>query len=113
MKKDSVYIEHILISINHIEEYLFNKSYLDLVQSNLIQDAVIRNFQIIGEAAKKISETFKSENNTIPWKQMAGIRDKLVHEYTGVDLDAVWNTVKEDFPKIKKQLLVLKNNQLF
>jgi uncharacterized protein with HEPN domain len=67
----------------------------------MLQDAVIRNVEIIGEATKKISADLKSQNGEIPWKEMSGMRDKLIHDYLGVDIDVVWRTVQEDIPLIK------------
>ncbi|MCK5170388.1 MAG: DUF86 domain-containing protein [Bacteroidales bacterium] len=58
--------------------------------------AVIRKFEIIGEASKKIPDTIKKQNQSIPWKEMAGMRDKLIHDYMGVDIDVVWKTIESD-----------------
>ncbi len=63
--------------------------------------AVIRNFEIIGEASKHIPETIRGKYPKIPWKEMAGMRDKLIHEYFGVKLEVVWETVKKRFPELK------------
>jgi len=73
----------------------------------LIQSAVIRELEIIGEAAKNVSVETKSKHPDIPWKQMSGLRDKLIHDYFGVDLDAVWETVKRDLPVLKEKLVDL------
>lgn len=73
----------------------------------MIQSAVIRELEIIGEAAKNVSVETKSKHPDIPWKQMSGLRDKLIHDYFGVDLDAVWETVKRDLPVLKEKLVDL------
>jgi uncharacterized protein with HEPN domain len=73
-------------------------------ENDLLQDAVIRNIEIIGEASKKISLDFRSLNSNIPWKEMSGMRDKLIHHYMGVDVEMIWNTVKEDIPFLEKKL---------
>jgi uncharacterized protein with HEPN domain len=70
--------------------------------NTLIQDAVIRNFEIIGEATKKISSDFKRVNDEVPWKEIAGMRDKLFHDYIGVDIDVIWTTVRNDVPVLEK-----------
>ena len=67
----------------------------------MIQDAVIRNFEIIGEATKKISKQFIQSHPEIPWQDMAGMRDKLIHDYLDVDLEVVWKTVEADLPLLK------------
>lgn len=107
MKDNWVYIEHILLSINKIEKFTENISHREFLRNQLIQDAVIRNIEIIGEAAKKLSDDFKSTYHLIPWKEMAGMRDKLIHDYLGVDIEVVWETVIEDIPFLKSLILVL------
>jgi len=65
---------------------------------------VIRNFEIIGEASKKLSDDIKSTYPLVPWKSMAGMRDKLIHDYFGVDLDIVWDTIQNFIPKLNAQI---------
>ena len=65
---------------------------------------MIRNFEIIGEASKKVSDEFRKVNHEVPWKEMAGMRDKLIHDYIGVDTDVIWKTIKEDLPGLKNML---------
>jgi len=101
MKDELVFIEHILLCITKIEEYTKNISAQDFNNNELIQDAVIRNIEIIGEATKKISKDLKLQYRDIPWKEMSSMRDKLIHDYFGVDVDVVWKTVKEDIPYLK------------
>ncbi|MCD5406936.1 MAG: DUF86 domain-containing protein [Desulfotomaculum sp.] len=105
MKNDSVYLKHVLESIQLIEEYICNISREDFYKSKQIQDAVIRRFEIIGEATKNISPLFKSRYNRVPWREMAGMRNVLIHEYFGVDLQDVWDTCINDLPSLKKQVL--------
>lgn len=101
MKDDLAFIEHILLCIDKIQQYTKNLTPQDFNNDELIQDAVIRNIEIIGEATKKISKHLKSQYHEIPWKEMSGMRDKLIHDYFGVDVDVVWQTVKEDIPYLK------------
>ena len=101
MKDDLAFIEHILLCIDKIQEYTKNLTTQDFNNNELIQDAVIRNIEIIGEATKKISKDLKSQYQEIPWKEMSGMRDKLIHDYFGVDVDVVWKTVNEDIPYLK------------
>ena len=101
MKDDLAFIEHILLCIDKIQEYTKNLTTQEFNNNELIQDAVIRNIEIIGEATKKISKDLKSQYREIPWKEMSGMRDKLIHDYFGVDVDVVWKTVNEDIPYLK------------
>lgn len=104
MKSDKIYIIHIIDSIDQISEYTNQILSGEFKENRLIQDAVIRNLEIIGEAAKNVSGRTKNDYSQIPWKQMAGMRDKLIHNYMGVDLDAVWNTVEEIIPDLRNEL---------
>ena len=101
MKDDLAFIEHILLCIDKIQEYTKNLTAQEFNNNELFQDAVIRNIEIIGEATKKISKDLKSQYREIPWKEMSGMRDKLIHDYFGVDADVVWKTVNEDIPYLK------------
>ena len=66
--------------------------------------AVVRSIEVIGEAARKLPKDFRDKHSSIPWTEIVGMRDKLIHDYSGIDLDIVWKTVKEDLPKILKQI---------
>jgi len=104
VKEDIAYIEHILDCINKIQAYTENLDKETFVQNNLVIDATIRNFEIIGEAAKMISENLKLSYFEVPWKEMAGMRDKLIHDYLGVDVNVIWETVQDDIPLLKEFL---------
>ena len=73
------------------------------------QDAVIRQFEIIGEATKQLSKSFRENNPDIPWKKLAGLRDKLIHDYMGVDIPAIWKSIKDDLPTLKKYIANILN----
>jgi len=102
MKRDYVmFIEDILEAISKIEKYVENYTYVDFAGDAKTVDAVLMNFAILGEAVKHIPEEVKQRYPDVPWKKMAGMRDKLVHEYFGVQLDVIWETIKKDLPQVK------------
>ncbi len=106
MKCDRLYLTHILECIITIEEYTV-EGRESFFAAKIIQDAVIRNLEIIGEATKKISYDLRDQYSDIPWREMAGMRDVLIHEYFGVDLNIVWNVVESELPKIKSKMTVV------
>jgi len=108
MEKDpKVFLGHILESIEAILEYTAGISQDEFSRSRKIVDAVTRRIEIIGEATKNLPADFRAANVHIPWKQMTGMRDNLVHEYFGIDYDEVWKTIKEDLPALKKEIEIL------
>ncbi len=104
MKDDKIYIEHILQSIDRIKTYLADKDYKTFSDDFLTQDAVVRQLEIIGEATKRLSEKLREDNPDVPWSDMAGMRDILIHDYIDVDIDIVWKTASESISELKKLL---------
>ena len=104
MKDNLVFLRHILECINNIEKDTKNYDKEKFKKIRRTQDAVIRNLEIIGEAAKNISEEFRESYPEIPWKKMASLRDKLIHFYFGVDIDITRNVVREDLPNLKRSI---------
>lgn len=104
MERDSVYTRHILDAISTIEKYSKDINFEGFSKDTLLQDGIIRQLEIVGEASKRLSKNFRNSYNDIPWEDICGMRDKLIHDYLGVDLKAVWQAVKEDIPDLKKRL---------
>jgi uncharacterized protein with HEPN domain len=106
LKRDYIlFIEDILTCIEKIEKYISGVSFEEFCGNEMIVDAVIRNFDIIGEAVKKIPEEIKKKYTGIEWKEAAGFRDILIHDYFGIDLEAVWDTLRNNIPSFKKQII--------
>lgn len=103
-RDDHVYLQDIVDSIEIIVDYLDGKTEMDFEQSQLLQDAVYRRFEIIGEASTKISEQFKHTHPEIEWRIMKLMRNKLIHEYFGISPSTVFATVIEDLPQLLAKL---------
>lgn len=101
-KDDSVYIEHMLDCIQRIDEYVENEE--QFYSSHLVQDAVVRNLQVMAESSRRLADDIKKAYPDIPWKEISGFRNILVHDYLGVDLDAIWSVVEQDLPKLEQAL---------
>jgi uncharacterized protein with HEPN domain len=99
-------VEDILSCIGKIERYTLNLSFEDFLHDELRIDAVVRNLEVIGEASKRIHPDFKQSSH-IPWREISGVRNKIVHEYFGVDLEIIWHIVQNDLSMPRVQLLLL------
>lgn len=105
MKKDDiVYLRHILDAIFRIEEYTKGVRYDDFMNNNLVQAGVMREIEIIGEATKRLSKEIREKYPDIPWRKMSGMIDKRIHDYFGVNIDAIWDTVEKDIPSLKNSI---------
>jgi uncharacterized protein with HEPN domain len=104
-RKDVDLLNDILESVNRISSYTDKLSYDEFLNDNKSQDAVIRNLEILGEAVKLLSPDFKKNNPDLPWKDISGTRDKLIHDYFGVNIDIVWDIIKNELPSIKNKIL--------
>lgn len=102
MKRNvSILLKDILENIQLAENFVREIDFKTFCADKKLQYAAIRCLEIIGEAAKNIPSEIKESNNDIPWKDMSGMRDKLIHSYFGIDLQVIWITIKEDLPTIK------------
>ena len=98
------YLQDIKQAIAKIEKYTKNLTFTQFKNNELVIDGVVRNLEIIGEAAKKLPNQIKEKTPDIEWKKIAGLRDILIHEYFGVDLDIIWDIIKNKLPELKKRI---------
>jgi uncharacterized protein with HEPN domain len=103
-RDDTVYLHHILDAIGLIEEYTKGMSENEFFANSMAHDAVVRQIEIIGEAARSISEEFREKHSKLPWGKMIGIRNKIIHEYFNANYAIVWDTVSEDLPGLKESI---------
>jgi len=101
--KQRVYLENILECINRIEVYTRDGKEV-FTETVMIQDAVIRNFEIMGEATKRISEDIKQKYPEVPWREIVGFRNILIHDYLKISLIRVWDVIEKDLSILKKQI---------
>ena len=103
-RDDTTILEDIRAAIDRILTYSQELEYDDFVTDIKTQDAIIRNIEILGEAVKLLSEKTKEKYPNVPWKDIAGTRDKLIHDYFGVNIDVVWSIVRNDIPLLNKEI---------
>ena len=113
-KEPIIYLRHILDEC----EYILAAMPIDVDKDNLLEDetlkrAMVRSLEIIGEAAKKIPEDFKYKWNTIHWKNMAGMRDRLIHDYMGINYSIVWDVIHNKIPELAEQIAEVIHNEKF
>ena len=104
IRNDKVYLKHILDAISFIEKHCGKIIAVNFYKDALLQSAMVRQLEIIGEASKFISGETKKQLPDIEWKRIISMRNKLIHEYFGVDLNVVWTTIKKELPKLKEAI---------
>lgn len=102
-------LSDILEAIKRIHDYISGMDYQTFLNDLKTRDAVIRNLEIIGEAAKNINDDFRKQNPEVPWKEMSGLRDKLIHHYFGVNFEIVWTIIHDELPTTQKNIDVILN----
>ena len=105
MRDYRLFLKDVINAMEAIESFVEGMDFEDFVEDDKTSSAVIRKFEIIGEAVKHIPEWVKEKYPDIPWKEMAGMRDRLIHAYFGIDFRLVWDTIKHDVPELKSRLL--------
>lgn len=103
-RSDREFLSDILEAIRRIKAYTSETTYEAFLQDTKTQDAVIRNLEIIGEAVKNLSEEIRQRYSAVPWKSMAGVRDRLIHHYFGVNVDVVWEIVRVELGAVASQV---------
>ena len=107
MKREEVFLHHILDEMIFLEEYCGAITYDDLVHDEVLKRSVLRSIEVIGEAAKNLPPTFREAHPEVPWKAMAGMRDRLIHVYFSVDWEIVWDVLIHEIPAQKPLICVL------
>ena len=109
-RRDPDYLADIHEALQRIASYIFGLSYDNFLADHKTQDAVLRNLQVLGEAAKRVSAETRRAHPAIPWKEMAGLRDKVVHDYFGIRYDVVWTVISQELPVLLAAIEPLLNS---
>ena len=102
--RDLTYLGDVLDAIKQIEDYLQGISKDSFLQNHMMQDAVMHQIGIIGEASNSVSDEFQEQYPELPWTQMRAIRNKIVHDYREINLDVIWDTARNNLPALEKQI---------
>jgi uncharacterized protein with HEPN domain len=104
-----VLLEDIILAIQKIRRYTSQMDHDAFLRDELVVDGVARNLEIIGEAARQLPEDFRRAHKHIPWTQIAGLRNRIVHDYFGLDLEIIWQIIQHDLPELEKQIGALQS----
>ncbi len=104
MSRDDAYLVDILESARAAIDYMGGKSWSEFSKDPILQDAIVRRLEIIGEAAGRISPATQKRYGSLPWQEMKGTRNRVIHEYDSIQIDIIWDIVKKDLPSLVKEL---------
>ena len=110
--RDQDYLEHIQEAVSKIQRFTAGKSEADFLSDDLLQDAIIRNLEIIGEAVSKLSSDLKARHSDVPWGEISRMRNRLIHGYMTVNLEIVWNTVERVLPEFLARLAAIQKRDI-
>ena len=110
-RRDKQRLDDLIEAIRRITSYIGGLTYEQFLEDSKTQDAVIRNLQVIGEAAKKLSQPLRKVHPHLPWKEMAGMRDRIVHEYFGIKFDIVWTVANQELPAVLPEIERIRSEQ--
>ena len=110
-RKTILYLTDILEAIRKIETFVVGVTFEAFSQDAKTIDAVVHNIEVIGEAARHIPEQLRLAYPAVPWKQVVGSRDKMIHEYFGIDLEVIWQTINDDLPVLKQEVKAIISKQ--
>lgn len=100
MRDDLAYLMHIRDSLREIETFIEGESYESFLENRMLQNAVMRSFEVVGEAAWRVSPEFREAHRELPWRSMSDFRNKLIHDYFGLDLEVIWKTATQEAPAL-------------
>lgn len=104
------YLDDILDAVEKIERFTSGMDYEEFADDPKTVDAVLRNFEVIGEAVKNVPEDVQQEYSDVPWSEMAGMRDQLIHGYATIELEIVWSTIQEEIPTLASQIASIRDD---
>jgi len=104
VSRDEVFLRHILDEIKFLGDHCKGLELHELMEDEVLKRACIRSLEIIGEAVKKLSESFKNKHPELEWRKIAGLRDVLIHHYFGVDWDIVWDIIRNKIPDLEEKI---------
>jgi len=110
MRDDLVYVMHIRDSLREVRQFIADESYESFLQNRMMQNAVMRSFEVVGEAARCVSPEFREAHPGVPWRLLGDFRNKLIHDYFSLDLNVIWKTATEDTPGLLAQIEGLIND---
>ncbi|MBD3391677.1 MAG: DUF86 domain-containing protein [Chitinivibrionales bacterium] len=110
MREQNLYLSDILHAIDSIDRFVADMTYEQFAADDKTSSAVVQKLEVIGEAAKGLSDDIRTKSPDISWKEMAGMRDRLIHAYFGIDYSLVWRTIKQRLPLVRERISVLLQN---